>query len=591
MSERLNKIEWGTVSKIFDSTELGCYYNSCYRSIHDFFEQFEFGNIYQISGCGVGWKKEEIEVFSLFGINFSPARSGVECNYVKLGYNDVRYYLKSQNSKNSEKLLEKLRVFGERSLPTFVDVDGNLGAFGIDSRARLVDLIRGVFSVVHFMNWDLKVIVENGEGEPPPLLDVDYYKTVYGGIFFNCYEEIAKACFTDFDVIQCVKNLRLLMWKMVNSSKQARLQGTEIVYFLQEENLDLNFCKEKRLVENGIEQTFLALSVLLGSKYGCKFVVGKDSFSLQQTYNSFLRRKGNLFSYDYLKVLADFPDVSIYRDGRMAYYLVLDKERLLRCDPQCNREFSFAFSALSLEFDISTGDFTATTVHRNRYFCSEVEPLDLAKVLGLPLVGLNSLLARFESILRDGGIQIPEILHQGNVLLFRDGDRTFFGYISGVKRRLPFVCYPAAEGWKSFPVILDNSEDKSMGLGNLQSIFMDFRWQDSLRWLAATGANFSPKRLKFWLPKYSDGIAYLNLLNSSFSTRNCEDFLDDSTLGIWSVSCAQFRKDSFASPVTYHRIVDLMNLKVLRENETLTFFGGPHPSISTTIEVKPSILK
>lgn len=140
-----------------------------------------------------------------------------------------------------------------------------------------------------------------------------------------------------------------------------------------------------------------------------------------------------------------------------------------------------------------------------------------------------------------------------------------------------------------------------MSINKLQSIFTDLDWKNTLNYLANSGAKFSLSNLDFKLSDYADGIIFVSILYEYFIVTQIPDlehvgnksvFATIDELGIWCESARQFRKNSRTGDSFYYNsLLRTFDTDALRKESYLTFFGGPHPYVTTQIALRPNLIK
>lgn len=594
--------------------------------IYEFYKKYSFGEVYLITDASSFLEeliKNKIDVkltskfFNHFGIYFDVTKNifvKPEMNYIVLSSEKISPLMSGggESSKiGALNLLEIVKKNCNSEFKTFFVIELFHEYYDINERSALVAYLAKYFDKIQFFNKDLETIYIAGLYKNAVIFNINYYKRkLPGSQFVNLYPYIYKYCISEIDSMKNAISAKRLLSYLVKCAKNAREAGRDLIYYYSvDPTINIVSDKGDSVVKDDMEQIYAAFSTILISKYLCKCIINTNHIVIQKVYCTYLLERSNMYVYDYLKMLENYPDVTIYQATKMGYYCVIDKKRIAETDKNYMDKFNLTLT--SVKFDLKRLQMMSNSVVTVKCNYYSIKPLDFHDYFKIDspktkeaidaLKALNKMVINFKDILERNGFDAGEVLHQGNLLLYEHNSEVFLGYVSEVNRKLPFICYPMDTDYSPFSIELSNSiNDGVMNLGSLQSIFSDLRYRDFLEILYKKGVKFSTNNLRFRLPSYSNAIILSNILYSYFNVFSFKDFenLTDKNvfatadeMGIWCEASRQFRKNSRYNDNSYYlRLVELFDMKNLRDKGYLTFYGGFHPLISLQLTIKPDII-
>ena len=427
------------------------------------------------------------------------------------------------------------------------------------------------------------------------------------------YKPIYENCIKNTNSIDNAVGARRLLYDLLRKKSQCNKQGYNLVFYYKiDHNVKLNAVKDIETVISNMDHIYASFYSLLTTKYRCSCVKTANNGDDIASSTSWLLAQDNMYAKDYLEMLDKFPDVTTYYSDEMGYYCVIDYDKLKRVDPDFKRDYKYEVTIINVKYDPATKHWLSTNVEEVNYDYYSIKPLDFHDYFSLDAESkedakkvinlLSDLVKQFHSNLKNKGITPSEIIHQGNLLLYEYEGNTYIGFISSISRKLPFILYPMDENYEPFRIDLSNSFSGSeMSINKLQSIFTDLDWKNTLNYLANSGAKFSLSNLDFKLSDYADGIIFVSILYEYFIVTQIPDlkhvgnksvFATIDELGIWCESARQFRKNSRTGDSFYYNsLLRTFDTDALRKESYLTFFGGPHPYVTTQIALRPNLIK
>ena len=637
------KIDYSTVSKIFKGEEASCYdelINNFARTLFEFFKLQKFGDVYVLQNCAKvitdlklkfdsnrGFSKHSvarIKQFNALGIYFEGINNPKEyveptINYVVL---DNIYTENLCNNYDSLKGTLKSTLAQDKKMGVGIDlsrecacciVDNNLRNKNLYNCNKIVEEIERTFKQVIFLNRDLHIIQESGINSTKNI-DINFYKrSLRRCKFLNLYKPIYENCIKNTNSIDNAVGARRLLYDLLRKKSQCNKQGYNLVFYYKiDHSVKLNAVKDIETVISNMDHIYASFYSLLTTKYRCSCVKTANNGDDIASSTSWLLAQDNMYAKDYLEMLDKFPDVTTYYSDEMGYYCVIDYDKLKRVDPDFKRDYKYEVTIINVKYDPATKQWLSTNVEEVNYDYYSIKPLDFHDYFSLDaeskedakkvINSLSDLVKQFHSNLKNKGITPSEIIHQGNLLLYEYEGNTYIGFISSISRKLPFILYPMDENYEPFRIDLSNSFSGSeMSINKLQSIFTDLDWKNTLNYLANSGAKFSLSNLDFKLSDYADGIIFVSILYEYFIVTQIPDlkhvgnksvFATIDELGIWCESARQFRKNSRTGDSFYYNsLLRTFDTDALRKESYLTFFGGPHPYVTTQIALRPNLIK
>lgn len=637
------KIDYSTVSKIFKGEEASCYdelINNFARTLFEFFKLQKFGDVYVLRNCAKvitdlklkfdsnrGFSKHSvarIKQFNALGIYFEGINNPKEyveptINYVVL---DNIYTENLCNNYDSLKGTLKSTLAQDKKMGVGIDfsrecacciVDNNLRNKNLYNCNKIVEEIERTFKQVIFLNRDLHIIQESGINSTKNI-DINFYKrSLRRCKFLNLYKPIYENCIKNTNSIDNAVGARRLLYDLLRKKSQCNKQGYNLVFYYKiDHNVKLNAVKDIETVISNMDHIYASFYSLLTTKYRCSCVKTANNGDDIASSTSWLLAQDNMYAKDYLEMLDKFPDVTTYYSDEMGYYCVIDYDKLKRVDPDFKRDYKYEVTIINVKYDPATKHWLSTNVEEVNYDYYSIKTLDFHDYFSLDAESkedakkvinlLSDLVKQFHSNLKNKGITPSEIIHQGNLLLYEYEGNTYIGFISSISRKLPFILYPMDENYEPFRIDLSNSFSGSeMSINKLQSIFTDLDWKNTLNYLANSGAKFSLSNLDFKLSDYADGIIFVSILYEYFIVTQIPDlehvgnksvFATIDELGIWCESARQFRKNSRTGDSFYYNsLLRTFDTDALRKESYLTFFGGPHPYVTTQIALRPNLIK
>lgn len=637
------KIDYSTVSKIFKGEEASCYdelINNFARTLFEFFKLQKFGDVYVLQNCAKvitdlklkfdsnrGFSKHSvarIKQFNALGIYFEGINNPKEyveptINYVVL---DNIYTENLCNNYDSLKGTLKSTLAQDKKMGVGIDlsrecacciVDNNLRNKNLYNCNKIVEEIERTFKQVIFLNRDLHIIQESGINSTKNI-DINFYKrSLRRCKFLNLYKPIYENCIKNTNSIDNAVGARRLLYDLLRKKSQCNKQGYNLVFYYKiDHSVKLNAVKDIETVISNMDHIYASFYSLLTTKYRCSCVKTANNCDDIASSTSWLLAQDNMYAKDYLEMLDKFPDVTTYYSDEMGYYCVIDYDKLKRVDPDFKRDYKYEVTIINVKYDPATKHWLSTNVEEVNYDYYSIKPLDFHDYFSLDaeskedakkvINSLSDLVKQFHSNLKNKGITPSEIIHQGNLLLYEYEGNTYIGFISSISRKLPFILYPMDENYEPFRIDLSNSFSGSeMSINKLQSIFTDLDWKNTLNYLANNGAKFSLSNLDFKLSDYADGIIFVSILYEYFIVTQIPDlehvcnksvFATIDELGIWCESARQFRKNSRTGDSFYYNsLLRTFDTDALRKESYLTFFGGPHPYVTTQIALRPNLIK
>lgn len=621
------KVDYSTVKSSFICKGDECrdkLINNFAKIIYSFFNKFEFGKVYLITNADSIYKDlnsigiKQVKMFNDLGIYFDCEESNPELpkyNYIKID-NIFIYQFYSGYSKTvgSLKNYVKKRIPSiDFNKPCYCVVDWNFAQSSTEDCNKVSNEIVNTFSHVKLLNRYLDAVYYGTSQNIGVVTDVNYYKKRLPNCkYVNLYKHIYESCVKGIEPVENTINARKLLKKLVNLSYQSEKKGISIIfYYRKDTSLEFSSNKLYSVVENDMEQIYASFCVILGIKYGCKFIINpsiNDSFL--KNYHSLLARD-NMYVKDYLTLLDKFPDVTLCYANTMCYYCVIDYDKLRHVDPHLTKEYRFELTITSIQYNPNSGQWLSTKIETAKYNYYDIKVLDFHDYFNLnsnvreeavnALTEFSTLIRHLKSNLQSKDLAPGEVMHQGNVILYEYDNKTYLGYVVNVTRKLPFILHPMDYSYEPFTMDLSTSNnDNLINLSDLQSIFSDLDWKNTLSILQKRGAKFSTKRLVFKIPSYSVGIIFSSILYNGFSVENVPDyehasdinvFATTDELGIWCESAKQFRKNSIPDDSSsYNKLKEILDFDALRDKKYFTAFGGLHPFISTNIPIKPELI-
>ena len=427
------------------------------------------------------------------------------------------------------------------------------------------------------------------------------------------YKPIYENCIKNTNSIDNAVGARRLLYDLLRKKSQCNKQGYNLVFYYKiDHSVKLNAVKDIETVISNMDHIYASFYSLLTTKYRCSCVKTANNGDDIASSTSWLLAQDNMYAKDYLEMLDKFPDVTTYYSDEMGYYCVIDYDKLKRVDPDFKRDYKYEVTIINVKYDPATKHWLSTNVEEVNYDYYSIKPLDFHDYFSLDaeskedakkvINSLSDLVKQFHSNLKNKGITPSEIIHQGNLLLYEYEGNTYIGFISSISRKLPFILYPMDENYEPFRIDLSNSFSGSeMSINKLQRIFTDLDWKNTLNYLANNGAKFSLSNLDFKLSDYADGIIFVSILYEYFIVTQIPDlehvcnksvFATIDELGIWCESARQFRKNSRTGDSFYYNsLLRTFDTDALRKESYLTFFGGPHPYVTTQIALRPNLIK
>lgn len=294
---------------------------------------------------------------------------------------------------------------------------------------------------------------------------------------------------------------------------------------------------------------------------------------------------------DYLKIISNFPTFSLSISDDLACLCIKDLALLAEDRERkiSQRRYKLTLSIYVAPFDITS--FSLRGVMSKNVSILDynlIEVLDFRDYLDLESRDLevctnqysilNNLVREIDGQLRDGSSLLCEkTLNCNNLLLFRQDDRYYIGYVSNIEYKLPFVMKPFANNYSTIREVLTIQD-----LNRLYDTNVIFD-ADLLvnRIIASNQAydvnkhfNLNKTALKGCILQGTKGIKE-KLLNL--------DALNFSEIGIWSWQTSSLRDSHVGA------IAKKMNLRALLEKDYLGYFGGMHPAEKITMEISPEL--
>lgn len=331
------------------------------------------------------------------------------------------------------------------------------------------------------------------------------------------------------------------------------------------------FCLEK---EDKCSLFGYAISAALATlSAGKRFHYGSETeFNFMASYMRSLFRKENMYLEDYVGMVKNFPDLSVIVNSN-AFLLVKDYSRM---EPK-----DCMFTSVQMKIDLDTMKLQDRVYESVNYSFSEIKELSLRKRFGLDsrdfgtaaeglkrLTGLLNEMDRYVSM--DSGLLAGTALNISNMLLYEFDGVAYLGFVPYVSTELPFVVYPAADGFTSFRTRLNLQDVIPLDI----RIFYD--WKQITAKMVAKGL-VRLENSVYRLAPYSRGML-LNAVNGSVMFPEDLGLYTFEELGVWGTQSRMTR--------TSLKELEYLRKDYLQQIGFLTAYGGPHPCEGNTFVIR-----
>lgn len=294
---------------------------------------------------------------------------------------------------------------------------------------------------------------------------------------------------------------------------------------------------------------------------------------------------------DYLKIIANFPTFSLSMAGNLACLCIKDFAALQMDmdNPYRLRKYRLTLSIYLAPFDINSFSLQGS-VSRNAVILDydNIEVLDFRDYLDFSSKDLetcsnqyrilNSLVQEIDEQLRTQSTVLNEAtLNCNNLLLFRQDDRYYVGYVSNVEYKLPFIVKPFASNYKVVKEVMSIHD-----LNKLYDTNIIFDANIIVNKIIDSNKAYNVNK-HFDLNKTALKGCILHGISSSKEKIQNLDVLSFSEIGIWSWQTSSLRDSHVGA------IAKKMNIGALLKKEYLGYFGGIHPSEKITMRISPEL--